>query len=327
MKGKNAKRDMATTIGTFQFKVKSYDNEEGEYSQWQQTEPGTIIQFILAHWFNETLPNNLDVIVIKNGKGDQLVIDHENKDVFRFFLIPWDSGLFYYYKMTDIRFMFFTLEHFFSGLLETLQENLNKTMDDWRWVKGDFIGKNFHHKIKEWRVVTTFLTPVLILLGLLILVLITPFTGFTALRMLYVVAGLLVLLYAWSTVRKIRWFLDQRFLQVQLSKGDRFIHVWHRGQKTSIPKTDITAIEQHWVSDSFSDNDTWFPSYTQIDFKNGDRLNIHRLLMPQYDMAEKFFQERHLFREIHSGQKGIQKKTSLSGYLPKAASGWKTYLK
>ena len=135
---------MASTPGTFQFKIKSYDNEEGEYSAWQLAEPGVIIQFVLNHWFNATLPNNLDIIVIKNEKGDQLVIDHENKDVFRFFLITSEKGLSYYYKMTDIRFMFFTLEHFFSGLLDILKENLNKTMDDWRWVKGDFLEKNFH---------------------------------------------------------------------------------------------------------------------------------------------------------------------------------------
>ena len=67
---------MDKPTGIFQFKAKSYSNEEGEYTAWKEAEPGNIIQFVMIHWFNETLPNNMDIIVIKNQQGDQLVIDH-----------------------------------------------------------------------------------------------------------------------------------------------------------------------------------------------------------------------------------------------------------
>ncbi|MEJ0031261.1 MAG: hypothetical protein WDO15_13165 [Bacteroidota bacterium] len=43
----------------FQFKIKGYLNETGEYSELHNAEAATILQFILQHWFNETLPNNL----------------------------------------------------------------------------------------------------------------------------------------------------------------------------------------------------------------------------------------------------------------------------
>jgi hypothetical protein len=317
---------MATVTGTFQFKVKSYDNEEGEYSPLQQAEPGTIIQFVLNHWFNEMLPNNLDIIVIKNEKGDLLVIDHENKDVFRFFLIPTEKGLFYFYKMTDIRFMFFTLEHFFSGLLDTLKENLNKTMDDWRWVKGDFIGKNFHYSITGWNLFKLFLAPIGLTAALLLFALITPFVDLdSTFRTLLILTGVLAFFYSFSTIRNIMWYLDQRPLQVQLSRGDRFIHVWFNGQKQSIPKTDIVSIQQHLVTDM--ERDIWWPLFTQLDFQNGDTLNINKLLMPQRDMKDKFFQERDIFRELQSNKKGIQKRTSLPGYFPKRQSHRNQYLK
>jgi hypothetical protein len=305
---------MANTPGKFHFKVKSYDNEEGEYSAWELEEPGTIIQFIMRHWFNETLPNNLDIIVIKNDKGDQLVIDHENKDVFRFFLIPAEKGLYYYYKMTDIRFMFFTLEHFFSGLLDILRENLNRTMDDFRWVKGDFLKKNFHFTISRWRFFTYFFFPILFGVGLLVCTLLMLLFDLQGLGLFIIVIPIGAAFYIVDTVRRVKWYLDQRVLGVQLSRGDRYIHVWLNEQKKSIPKADIISIHQHFSRDR--DGDFWIPRYTQIDFTNGDTLNLNELLIPQEPIQDKFHQERRIFQIVHSDKKGIQKKTSLAGYFP-----------
>jgi hypothetical protein len=311
---------MSSTPGIFHFKIKSYDNEEGEYSAWQQAEPGTIIQFVINHWFNKTLPNNLDIIVIKNEKGDQLIIDHENKDVFRFFLIPPKKGLFYYYKMTDIRFMFFTLEHFCSGLLDTLRENMNQTSDDWRWVQGDFIEKNFHFKITHWRLFKHFIG-----LGTLIICLIflVGMLGLLALDITdswFMVIPLVVvsLINFRSSRRSYKWYQDQKHLQIQLSKGDRFIHVWYQGQKKSIAKAEIASIEQHWVLDAGGENSDWVPLYTAVSFQNGDTLNLHRILIPQDFMADKFFQEANIFQVLNTNKRALQKPTSLMGYFPES---------
>lgn len=306
---------MSTSPGKFQFKIKSYDNEEGEYSARQAAEPGNIIQFIMAHWFNETLPNNLDVIAIKNEKGDQLVIDHENKDVFRFFLIPAENGLFYYYKMTDIRFMFFTLEHFFSGLLETLQENMNKTMDDWRWVKGDFMEKNFHHKITRAKVAKHFLGGMAALIVWLLLMLSFALRISDAFQFIFFTV-VLVGFALWSLPNNLRWYHDQKDLAVTLSKGNRLIQVWCHNQLKEIPKADIVSIQQHFTSDE----DIWTPRFTQIDFTNGDTINLSEFLMPQKEIKEKFFQERDRYQELHSNKQRSQKKTSLTGYFPKTVT-------
>ena len=196
MRGKNKRLrfiPISFDMKTFQFKIKSYDNEEGEYSEWQQAESGTIIQLILNHWFNETLPNNLDVVVIKNSKGDQLVLDHERKDVFRYFFVPQKSGWSYYYKMTDITFMFFTLESFFNNLTEDLVNNMNKTMDDWRWVKGDFLQKNFHYKMRAWRLINHFTGLAIIVLVWFTLLILVILADTTTVRL--VIGGIWIL---WS---------------------------------------------------------------------------------------------------------------------------------
>ena len=312
---------MSSSPGKFQFKIKSYDHEEGEYNDWQEAEPGTIIQFVLNHWFNETLPNNLDIIVIKNDNGDKLVIDHENKDVFRFFLLPTGDEKHYYYKMTDIRFMFFTLEHFFSGHLDTLKENLNSTTDDWQWVKGDFIHKNFHYKITSWRLFQHFFWIAAFLAINLVFILIAITAAFSLPTITVGVplafVGVACAIYLRNHIRNIKWYLDQRFLEVQLSKGDRFIHVWYHGQKKSIAKSDIIAIEQHNVETSGEDN-WWLPLYTRLEFQNGDTLNLHRILIPQDLIKEKFHQEEQWFQELNSNKKGVEKSTSLRGYFPDA---------
>ena len=311
-------------MATFQFKIKSYDNEEGEYNDWQEAEPGTIIQFLLSHWFNELLPNNLDIIIIKNEKGDRLVIDHENKDVFRFFLLPSEGGMSYYYKMTDIRFMFFTLEHFFSGHLDTLKENLNKTIDDFRWVKGDFVAKNFRFAITRWRIFVQ-VWEISILIFWWLASCLALFFSLEGAAVAFGIAIIGTAIKFRNYRNRLRWYYDQQHLQVQLSKGDRFIHVWLHGQKKSIAKVDIVSIEQHFYSDSDQDYITWIPLYTQIDFQNGDTLNIHRMLMPQRNMKMKFHQEAHLFQEQQSNKRGIQKKTTLNGYFPEASR--KRYVK
>lgn len=247
-----------------------------------------------------------------------MVIDHENKDVFRFFLITSEKGLSYYYKMTDIRFMFFTLEHFFSGLLDILKENLNKTMDDWRWVKGDFIQKSFHFKITRWRLFRQFWI-MSILVFWWSIVLVALFFSLEGALVGFVIAIVATLFKFRNYRNRIRWYYDQQPLQIQLSKGDRFIHVWLHGQKKSIPKGDVISIQQHFFADSYETDTTWIPLYTQIDFQNGDTLNIHRMVMPQGDLKMKFKQEEHLFQELNSNKRGIQKKTSLIGYFPEAS--------
>lgn len=309
-------------MATFQFKFKSYDNEEGEYIDWQSAESGTIIQFILQHWFNELLPNNLDIIIIKNEKGDQLVLDHENKHVFRYFLLPKEGGLTYYYKMTSIEFMFFTLEHFFSGHLSTLQESLNKTTDDARWVRGDFIGKSFHFKLNGWRVFRQFLEVILFSAGWAVASIYALALALSDKPLQAAIAiglALLVTAFKFKNYRnRIHWYYDQKPLQIQLSKGDRFIHVWWHGQKKSIAKADINSIEQHSYAESDEGQTIWIALYTQINFLNGDTLNIHRMLMPQNLLKEKFYHERGCFQELLSDKRSIQKKTNLLTYFPEA---------
>lgn len=120
---------------------------------------------------------------------------------------------------------------------------------------------------------------------------------------------------------RLLWYYDQQHVQVQLSKGDRFVHVWLCRQKKSIAKADIVSIEQHFYADSDDGYTTWIPLYTQIDFQNGDTLNMHRMLMPQQDIKMKFHQEAHFFQEQQSNKRGIQKKTSMNGYFPEAYRG------
>src|SRR5690242_7304258 len=107
----------------FRFKVKGYLNETGEYSDYYPAESATIIQLILQHWFNESLPNNLDIVVIQNEHGDQLAIVHVKRDIFDYYLVVKGRGRDYYHKKTDIQFMFFVLECFFSHRLDELKVN------------------------------------------------------------------------------------------------------------------------------------------------------------------------------------------------------------
>lgn len=56
---------------TFQYKLKEYKNEDGEYSQYLPCDKREIENIIHSYWTDENLPNELELIVITNSIGNQ----------------------------------------------------------------------------------------------------------------------------------------------------------------------------------------------------------------------------------------------------------------
>lgn len=297
----------------FRFKIKGYLNETGEYSALHTADSGTILQFIIQHWFNETLPNNLDIVFIQNDAGDQLVIDHLKRDIFDYYFIEKKESKKYYSKKTDIQFMFFALESFFNNRNEDLKHNLSYSFDDWKFVRGDYSGKDFRYKVTNFRVYKQ--------LEALILPLIVVVLGFAAaifiswiILVIAFVFIAVVLPTTYSTITRTRSYLDDnKDLVVKFSRGDDYIHVQKGSFSRSIPKTDIRSIVKYIqpLNDSRSITDF----HTEIEFLNGNVLNLTSLLIAQDEIEGKFSNDLIAIEYKTVMVKKLPRATNLDKYL------------
>jgi hypothetical protein len=273
-------------MSQFRFKIKGYLNEPGEYSEMHTADSGTILQFIIQHWFNETLPNNLDIVFIQNEAGDQLIIDHLKRDIFDYYFVEKNRKHTYYHKKTDIQFMFFVLESFFNNRAVDLIHNLTETDDDWKFIRGDFSGKDFTYAITRktlWKNLDSLFYPVIMLVGSALLSLITSF--------ITLIIGLIFcIVFAigmYSTFRRLRsYYNDNKNITLRFSRGNDFLYVKRGEWSHSIPKTDIRNILK--FVHPLNDSRTIAEYHTEIEFLNGNILNITCLLVPQDEIELKF---------------------------------------
>jgi hypothetical protein len=270
----------------FRFKIKGYLNETGEYSELHSTDSGTILQFILQHWFNETLPNNLDIIFIQNEAGDQLIIDHLKRDIFDYYFIEKKSGRSYYHKKTDIQFMFFALESFFNHRNQDLRHNFTATTDDSKFILGDFRGKDFNYSMTKkrlWKNLDILIYPVIIMGGSIGM-------SFGTSYVLIILGAVFCGIYAvvmFSTFKRLRaYYNDNKDISIRFSRGDDFLHVKKGTWSRSIPKTEIRNIQK--FIQPLNDGTTFTEFHTEIEFINGNILNVTCLLVPQNEIEMKF---------------------------------------
>ncbi len=273
-------------MAQFRFKIKGYLNETGEYSALHTTESGTILQFILQHWFNETLPNNLDIIYIENENGDRLVIDHLKRDIFDYYLIERKSKKGYYHKKTDIQFMFFALESFFNQRNQDLRHNLRYSNDDADFICGNYIGKDFHYQVtyrKIWQNVDSLLYPLLVVIAAMVM---SFFTSWIVM-IVGVAFGFLFTFSMYQTLMRLRmYYHDNQDISIRLSRGDEVLRVTKGTWTRDIPKSDIRKVVKyvHPVADSRLVAEY----HTEIEFLNGNVLNLTCLLLPQDQVELKF---------------------------------------
>jgi hypothetical protein len=298
---------------SFQFKIKGYLNETGEFTEFFPAESGTIIQLILQHWFNESLPNNLDIVVIQNERGERLVIDHIKRDIFDYYFVQGNRTRNYFHKKTDIQFMFFALESFFNNRTEDIKLNLTKTSDDWTFITGDYLGKNFNYSITRqalWKNLNVLILQLLFLLALIV-------SSILFSRLLLVFAAFYLVIAIFTSIRQVRlfrqYYFDNKNLEVKLSRADGELKISNGAGTRSIPKSDINKVTKyvHPPDDAASMNEY----YTEVEFINGNVLNLTCLLIPQAQIEAKFANDNVLVDVEFTSNGRLKRKTRLDQYF------------
>jgi len=303
----------------FSFKIKGYLNETGEFTEFFPADSGTIIQLILQHWFNESLPNNLDIVVIRNDKGDRLVIDHLKRDIFDYYFVQGSITRDYFHKKTDIQFMFFALESFFNNRIDDIKLNFTQTRDNWTFITGDYLGKNFNYAVTRralWKNLNVVALQLIFLLALII-------SSILISRFLLVFAVFYLVIAFFTSLRQVRlfreYYLDNKNLEVKLSSANEELEISNGSGKRTIHKSEISKITKfmHPPDDAAS----MAEYYTEVEFVNGNVLNLTCLLIPQAHIESKFANDDLLLDVKFTNSGRLVRKTKLDQYFSAVRPG------
>lgn len=298
---------------SFQFKIKGYLSEVGEYTEYFPAEPGTILQFVIQHWFNESIPNNLDCIVVKNAAGDRLLIDHVKRDVFDYYLVPVKMKKGYFHRKTDIQLMFFVLENFFSNRLEDIQSNLKEKDDEDALVRGDLMGKSFLYRITRatlWRNLNGMIYQVFFLVTFVIV-------GLVINPLLLIIVLVFVVFSVATNYKRFQmyraYYFDNREIEITISRANDQMLIKKGAWTRSIPKTDIRKITRYVAPPD--DVHAHADFFMEIEFLNGDVLNVTSLLIAQADADGKFMHNLIPFDVVVTKDGFLNRKTDMPHYF------------
>jgi hypothetical protein len=268
---------------SFKYKVRPYNNEEGEFTDYVSGGQATIKRLLDNNWASDSLSDSFRTIAITDNNRQILILHHIKNDVFDIYFIPLDNDL-YYFKKSTIELATQTLDLFFENKIADLISLLNKRTEDNDYVRNDFFNKSFEYRVTERKNLKEiswiwYAFPVGI--------------AFIALGVIYISNGASILLFALGLILWLpgvaihyQYYKDNHELRVTISKGSEIIRVTTPTITRTFRKDDIKEVLK---VDSGYNRFAWGQyGFTRIEFKTGEILNLTCLLLDQISIEEKF---------------------------------------
>jgi phosphopantetheine adenylyltransferase len=276
----------------FQYKLKYYKDEDGEYTNESICDKQLIEKIILDHWTGEQLPNGLELIIIVHADGPSIILEHSAKEVFEVYFLKPDQK-FLFHKKSRIELIYDVLSAFMDNDFSWLENNLNKTRNENRLIRKLIVSKDFLYELRSARIwsqinqTLLFGIPIGLTFSVASIVTMAKLQGGSVIDIL--------LLFVFSTglalwlpglIIHYQYKRDNENLTIRLTKGEDIIRVGFRGVKKDLHKGDIstvTVIRNPSYKLPWSDY-----GYTQVKFKNGDVVNLTNLIIDQFLITDKF---------------------------------------
>jgi hypothetical protein len=276
---------------SFQFRLQTYRDEEGEYSEYLPADKNLILGQIANHWENDSMPNGLRIISISNDNGEHLLLHHYKKHVFDVYFLSGQTS-YHFHKKSTIAIVFAAVESFFANDIDSLEYQLNKTKSENDFIRGDFFyldhtyGYTSERSTREGLWLLWYGLPLgVILLGSGISAL---FTGKLALSILALFSFTFGI-FAWlpGLILHYQYKKDIGDVTIKLSRGKDVIIVRDGYKSKTFHKSEITNITQYGQSPT-SDAPWSDYGYFQIEFQSGDVINLSNMIIDQYRVMDKF---------------------------------------
>lgn len=271
---------------TYSFRVKTYDDEEGEYSEYQPCSKESILQLIQGCWATDPRINGLEVISITNDNGQHLLLAHDNKQVFDVYFLP-KATKFHLHKRVRSKSSTRRLIYFFGPNIDELETYLNKTTKENRYIRGDFFFKDHNYRLTKERSIREgiwMLWAVSPALLASIALFRTQGTSSKVIILLFTIALLLLVLP--GLFLHLQYKRDIGNWTIRVTKGQDRITVRSPTTEKALNKADLVKIVKH-VNSAY--RIPWSEyGYTELEFKTGEIINLTSLIVDQTIIEDKF---------------------------------------
>lgn len=275
---------------SFKYRLKTYKDEEGEFSNYLPADKNLILGIIEAHWTDDSaVPNGLEIISIANGCGEHLVLEHFKKTVFDVYYLPVQES-FHYHKKSRINIVFESLDLFFQNELVALEQSLNRTKKENKYIRGDFFYIDHNYRYNERRSIREGLW----LLYALPMGLTLSGIGFglffvpSALVDFFGFFPFVMGFYFWlpGLLLHIQYKKDIGNLVVRVTRGQDRITLGESRKQREISKQDVKSVTKF---ENPAYRNPWSEyGYAEIEFKDGRIINITNILCDQVFILDKF---------------------------------------
>lgn len=272
----------------FQFRIKNYNYEEGEYSEYEFCDKEAILRIIEENWTDKR-PNGLHVISIMNMSGESLLLEHFGKDVFEVYFLPVEEG-FHFHKLSKQELIYQCLDFFMDNDITGLESSLNWTETDDDFIRREFFYIDHNYRLTPKRELGELLW--LIWAGsfgimLIAMAAVMAVKGSDGLQWLSIfIAGLGIFYWLPGVLLHLQYRKDAEGLAVLITKGNSKITITHQGAKKVFDKADmlsVTIFRNPALKNPWSDY-----GYTEIKFKSGEVVNLSNLMVEPLYMPLKF---------------------------------------
>jgi len=272
----------------FKYRVKTYRDEEGEYSDYQTTNLSDIKDLISSNWVNPNPPGYLEIISISNSNGLHVLLEHFAKNVFDVYLLTSDEKS-HFHKRSYIDIVFDAIDLFFNDKIDELQTRLNHTKKENSYIRGDFFFKDHNYRYTRERsmreVSWIWWTAGPFALIILVSLISTPnpsSMGFVILFSLVIIS--LFVLPGLSI--HLNYKKDIGNLAIRVTRGQDQMIIRHNGLEEKLNKSEIQEITE------FKNPSYRIPwseyGYTEIKLKDGRIINLSSLIVDQWSILDKF---------------------------------------
>lgn len=270
---------------SFKYKVRPYDNEDGEFTDYVPADKVTVDRIFTGNWSGENSRETFRTIALTDNLGQTLIIHHIKKGVFDIYYIPLDKD-YHYFKKTDIQTTSKALDLFLNNRSTELTSLLNKRKEDNDYIRNNFFNKSFDYRVTDkqnrkeisWIWYSLPLGVAFIVLGVINI-------NHGAAGLLFVIG---LILWLPGVIIHYQYYKDNENLRVKTSRGSELIEVTTPTANKTFKKVDIKEV---LMVDSGINKFGWGQyGFTRIEFKTGEILNLTCLMLDQLFIEEKFGQ-------------------------------------
>lgn len=275
-----------------------YKDEDGEYSDSGLTDLNRLKEVIKSNWPNESFVDDLKVILVSKDQQN-LILKNCKKDVFEVYYSEDNKD--YYHKKSRIELVHECSELFMSSRILDLKNILNKKPTRKKSSIHDFfINHNYKfsksRNLKELNWFFTMGLPVAIMFVAIPISSIYHGT-FEGLNAFFLPLLAIFGLYLWLPGCLLHWqyYYDNKHLKIRLTRGCTDISIEFGGIQKVHQKSDLVCIHKVTYDSKVLNSFFWFGGppwidygYLNLEFKNGDNINITNLLVDQLFIQDKF---------------------------------------